>query len=150
MKPIEVSPIFFKPRPRLFHQVPVLETLKFVEMFQDNDMFYPNIKFFVERMAERAQRFFVDDICELGLLKRSLEIGRYKITKRGRKILRMRLHLTYDDGVKYNLATNMVREVKIQPIMDLEPKIIESQATASAAKTLSKTIGQEIGIDFKF
>lgn len=148
MKPIETSPIFVKPRPRLFHQVPVLEILRFVEMFQDDDMFYPRIRFFVERMAEDAQRFFVDDIYELGLLKRSLDIGRYKITKRGKTILRMRLHLTYDDGVKYNLAANIVREVKIEPIMDLEPKILESQTTASAAKTLSKTIGQEIGITF--
>jgi len=148
MEPIETSPIFVKPRPRLFHQVPVLETLRFVEMFQDNDAFYPSIKFFVEKMTESAQRFFVDDIYELGLLKRNLDIGRYKLTKRGRTILQSRLHLTYDDGVKYNLATNMVREVKIRPIMDLEPKILESQATASAAKALSKTIGQEIGINF--
>lgn len=147
MKPIETSPIFVKPRPRLFHQVPVLETLRFVEMFQDEDAFYPRIKFFVKRMAENAQRFFMDDIYELGLLKRNLDTGRYKITTRGKTILRMRLHLTYDDGVKYNLAANIVREVKIQPIMALEPKILESQTTASAAKTLSKTIGQEIGIN---
>ena len=148
MKPIETSPIFVKPRPRLLHQVPVLETLRFVEMFRNNDMFYPSIKLFVKRMTESAERFFVDDICELSLLKRSLDIGRYKITKRGRMILRTRLHSSYDDGVKYNLATNIVREVKIQPIMDLEPKIMKSQATASAAKTLSKTIGQRIGINF--
>jgi len=147
MKPIETSPIFVKPRPRLFHQVPVLETLKYVEMFQDNDLFYPRIKFFVKKMTEGAQRFFMDDIYELGTLKRCLDIGEYKITKRGRRILRMRLHLTYDDGVKYNLATNIVREVKIQPIKELEPKIAESQATASAAKALSKRIGQEIGIN---
>ena len=147
MKPIETSPIFVKPRPRLFHQVPILETLKFVETFRDNDMFYPRIKFFVKKMTEGAQRFFTDDIYELGLLKRCLDIGEYKITKRGRRILRMRLHLTYDDGVKYNLATNIVREVKIQPIRDLEPDIVESQVTASAAKALSKRIGQEIGID---
>jgi len=148
MKPIETSPLFVKPRPRLFHQVPVLETLKFVEMFRNDDAFYPRIKFFVEKMAENAQRFFMDDICELGLLKRCLDIGKYKITKRGRRILQMRLHSTYDDGIKYNIATNIVREVKIQPIMDVEQKIIESQTTASAAKTLSKKIGQEIGISF--
>ncbi len=149
MEPIETSPIFVKPRPRLFHQVPVLETLKFVEIFQDNDMFYPRIKYFVEKMTEGAQRFFVDEIYELGLLKRCLDIGRYKITKRGKIILRTRLHSTYDDGVKYNLATSIIiREFKIQPIIDLEPKIAESQATASAAKNLSKTIGQEIGIKF--
>jgi len=148
MKPIETSPIFVKPRPRLFHKVPVLETLKFVEMFRDNDVFYPRIKFFVEKMAENAQRFFVEDIYDLGLLKEYLDIGKYQITRRGRAVLRMRLRSTYDDGVKYNIATNIVREVKIQPIMDLKPKIIESQATASAAKALSKTIGQEIGIDF--
>ena len=147
MKPIETSPIFVKPRPRLFHQVPVLETLRFVEIFRDNDAYYPSIKFFVEKMTESAQIFFVDDIYELGLLKRYLEIGRYKITKRGRVILQTRLHSTYDDGVKYNLATNMVQEVKIQPIMDLEPKIANSQATASAAKALSKAIGQEVGIE---
>ena len=117
-------------------------------MFQDNNSFYPRIKFFVSKMAEGAQRFFIDDIYDLGLLKRCLDMGRYKLTKRGRMILRLRLHSTYEDGVKYNLATNMVREVKIQPIMDLEPKIMESQATASAAKALSKTIGQEIGINF--
>ena len=148
MKPIETSPLFVKPRPRLFHQVPVLETLKFVEMFRNDDAFYPRIKFFVEKMAENAQRFFMDDICELGLLKRCLDIGKYKITKRGRRILQMRLHSTYDDGIKYNIATNIVREVKIQPIMDVEQKIIESQTTASAAKTLSKKIGKEIGISF--
>jgi len=149
MKPIETSPIFVKHRPRLFHQVPVLETLKFVEMFKDNDKFYPSIKFFVKKMTEGAQRFFVDDIYELGLLKRCLDIGEYKITKRGRTILQMRLRFTYDDGLKYNLATNIVREVKIQPIMDLEPKIVESQGTASAAKDLSKRIGQKIGIDLQ-
>jgi len=148
MEPIETSPIFIKPRPRLFHQVPVLETLKFVEMFRDNRTFYPTIKYFVEKMTESAWRFFADDIYELGLLKRSLDLGKYKITRRGRTVLRMRLHLTYDDGIKYNLATNMVRNFKIQPIIDLEPKIAESQATASAAKALSKTIGQKIGIDF--
>jgi len=147
MEPIETSPIFVKIRPRLFHQVPVLETLRFVEIFQDNDAFYPSIKFFVEKMTEGAQRFFIDDIYELGLLKRHLDIGRYKLTKRGRTILQSRLHLTYDDGVKYNLATNIVRKVKIRPIIDLEPKILESQATASTAKALSKTIGQEIGIN---
>jgi len=147
MKPIETSPIFVKPRPRLFYQVPVLETLKFVEMFHDNNKFYPSIKFFVKKMIESAQRFFADDIYELGLLKRCLDIGEYKITRKGRTILQMRLHLTYDDGVKYNLAANIVREVKIQPIMDLEPRIVESQVTASAAKALSKKIGQEIGID---
>jgi len=148
MKPIEISPIFAKPRPRLFHQVPVLETLKFVEMFRDNRPLYPNIKFFVEKMTESAQRFFVDDIYDLGLLKRYLDFGRYKLTKRGKIILRTRLHSTYDDGVKYNVAMNLVRKVKIQPIIDLEPKIAESQSTASAAKVLSKTIGEEVGIDF--
>ena len=148
MEPIETSPIFVKPRLRLFYQVPVIETLRFVETFRDNNAFYPSIKFFVEKMAENAQRFFLDDIYDLGLLERYLDIGRYKLTKRGRTILETRLHSTYEDGVKYNLATNMVREVKIQPIMDLEPKIMESQATASAAKALSKTIGQEIGINF--
>jgi len=99
-------------------------------------------------MTESAQRFFVDEICDLGLLKRCLDVSRYRLTKRGRRILQMRLHSTYDDGVKYNLATNIVREVKIQPIIDLEPKLMKSQATASVAKALSKTIGQEIGINF--
>ena len=150
MQPIETASIFVKPRPRLFHQVPVIETLKFVEMFKDNDAFYPKIKYFVKKMTEGAQRFFMDDIYDLSLLKRSLEIGRYKITRRGRIFLQMRLHLTYDDGVKYNFATNVVRKFKIQPVLDLESKILESQATASAAKALSKTIGEKVGIDFKF
>jgi len=150
MQPIETASIFVKPRPRLFHQVPVIETLKFVEMFKDNDAFYPKIKHFVKKMTEGAQRFFMDDIYELSLLKRCLEIGRYKITRRGRVFLQMRLHMTYDDGVKYNFATNIVRGFKIQPILDLEPKIMESQAAASAAKTLSKTIGEEVGIDLSF
>jgi hypothetical protein len=147
-KPIEASPIFIKPRPRLFHQVPVVETLKFIEMFSDNDAFYPSIKYFVKEMTDGAQRFFVDEIYDLSRLKKSLDFGRYKITKRGRVILETRLHLTYEDGVKYNIAANIIREFKIQPIRDLEPKIIESQTTASAAKSLSRTIGEDIGIKF--
>lgn len=147
-KPIEASPIFIKPRPRLFHQVPVLETLKFIEMFRDYDMFHPRIKYYVKEMANGAQRFFLDEIYELSLLKKFLNFGGYKITKRGRVILETRLHLTYEDGVKYNVAANMIREFKIKPIRDLEPKIIESQTTASAAKSLSRTIGEEIGIKF--
>jgi len=145
-KPIEASPFFIKLRPRLFHQVPVLETLKFIEMFSDNYDFYPRIKYFVKRVTEGAQRFFIDEIYELSLLKRFLDFGRYKITSRGRIIMRTRLHLTYEDGVKYNIAANMIREFKIKPIRDLEPKIIESQSTASAAKSLSRKIGKEIGI----
>jgi len=148
MKPIETSLIFIKPRPRLFHKVPVMETLGFVERFQHNDSFYPRIRLFVERMAESVKNFFIDDICELGLLRSYLEMEEYRMTRKGRAILRMRLRVTYDDGVKYNIAANIVRRVKIRPIIDVEPKIMESQAVASAAKNLSKSIGEEIGITF--
>ena len=148
MKPIETSLIFIKPRPRLFHKVPVIETLRFIERFQHNDSFYPKIRFFAERMAESVKNFFIDDICELGLLRRYLEMEEYRITRKGRIILQMRLRVTYDDGVKYNIAANIVRRVKIKPIIDAEPKIMESQAVASAAKNLSKSIGEEIGITF--
>jgi len=148
MRPIEASPIFINLRPRLFHKVPVMETLEFIERFQYNDAFYPKIKSFVEKMAEGAKRFFTDDICELGLLRSCLETREYRITRNGRIILQMRLRVTYDDGVKYNIAANMVRKVKIRPIIDVEPKIMESQAIASAAKDLSRSIGEEIGITF--
>ena len=147
MEPIETSPIFINLRPRLFHKVPVLETLRFVKMFQNYEPFYSKIKFFVDNMVENAQRFFMDDIYELSVLKGRLDSGRYRISRRGRLILRMRLHLTYDDGIKYNVAANIVREIKIQPIVDLEPKILKSQETASTAKNLSKTIGEEMGIN---
>ena len=67
MEPIETTPIFINLRPRLFHKVPVLETIRFVRMFRNYEPFYSKIKFLVENMVENAQRFFMEDIYELSI-----------------------------------------------------------------------------------
>jgi len=56
-------------------------------------------------------------------------------------ILRARLHSIYDDGVKYGLAAHFMREVRIRPIVELEPEIEESRMIASTVKNLSRMVG---------
>ena len=147
MKPLETAPIFLKPRLRLLRQVPVVETLEFVKKFKDDDSFHPHIKYFVANMTEGVNSFFEEDIRQLGSLKWQLETGEYKLTVRGRMLLGNRLRSTYIDGLEYQIAADMLREIEIKPILDLEPTILKSKRTAFGAKNLSKQIGQETGIE---
>ena len=139
--------VFAKPRPKLFHQVPVLETSRLVEMFRYEGDFHPKIRTFVKRMVEEAQAFFLKDISDLECLKIGLDSSAFKVTRRGTVILRVRLHSIYDDGVKYGLAAHFMREVRIRPIVELEQEIEESRMIASTAKNLSRMVGWKAGIE---
>jgi len=145
--PIEASPVFAKPRPRLFHKVPVLETLRLVEMLRYEDRLHSKIEMFVKRMVKGAQAFFLKDIFDLECLKMGFDSGAFKMTKRGTVILRARLHSIYDDGVKYGLAAHLVREARIRHIVELESEIEESRMIASTAKNLSRIAGWKAGIE---
>jgi len=125
----------------------VLETLEFVEMFKNDELFYPQIERFAWDMARGARSVFTMDVNQLSVLKWQLEAGTYKISTRGRTILCDRLFSVYSDGVEYRIATRFLRDVKIEPIIDSKLAILKSEKAASEAKFISKEIGRETGIE---
>ena len=147
MKPIEAASIFAEPRLRLYHKVPVIETLKFVERFKHQRIFHPRIKYFVSAMTEGVGSFFRKDISQLSIFAWQLEAGEYKVTSRGKIFLGDRLCSIYTDGIEYQIISDILKKTRIEPILELESRILESKNVAYMAEKLSRKLCDETGIE---
>jgi len=145
--PIEVAQAFLRPRPRLFQQVPVVETLNFIYEFKDREDCYREMRRFLEKMLEGVQYFFAQDVYDLSLLELGLKERWYKITFRGKVLLEDRLRSTYSDGIEYRINADALTRMDVEPIMDLEAGIQRSSRMGYEAAALSRRIGDKVGIE---
>ena len=145
--PIEVAQVFLRPRPRLFQRVPVVETLSFIYKFKGREDYYEDIKRFLERMVEDVQLFFAQDMYDLSFLELGLTEGRYRITAKGRVLLGDRLRSTYSDGTGYRIQADALRRLEVEPVMELETRILRSGRMGYEVATLSRRIGDKVGIE---
>ncbi len=145
MKPLETAPILLKPRVRLRYRVPLSETLELVRTCRYEDRYYLTIKQSTERVLEGSNRIFANDVFDLSLFEIELETNQYRITPKGRYALGRRLNSTYADGMEFKAASVFMRGVRIEPIVRLRPRFIESEDLALEAATMSRRIG--VGLD---
>jgi hypothetical protein len=144
MMPLESANVLLKPRVCLQYQVPVAETLHFVYQFQHYERYYREIQRYVERMAESATGIFVRDIYQLITLEVELMQGRYKITPRGKQLIRDRLQLTYQDGWGYHYHITTLGQAAIKPIQAIQNSLVTSGQLALDAAHISQRIRDNI------
>jgi len=145
--PIETAQVFLRPRPRLCQRVPVAETLSFIYKFWDREDYYEDMRRFLNRMLEDVQHFFAQDVFDLAFLELGLVEGRYRITTKGRALLGDRLRSTYSDGMGYHIRAGALGHMEVKPVTDLRTRILRSSRMGYEAATLSRRIGDEVGIE---
>ena len=135
------------PRLRLYQRVPVAETVRFVNRFKDREDYYEDMRRLLGRMVDDVQRFFAQDVYELSFLELDLAEGRYKVTAKGKALLKNRLNSTYSDGTEYRIQADILRRLEVRPVRAVETGILRSERMGYEAAALSRRIGDEVGIE---
>lgn len=146
-RPVETAAEFVKPRLRLCQQVPVTEVLWFVERYQNQEEHYPDLRRVLAAMVRDVQRVFAQDLFTLHAFEVRLVAGQYTVTRRGRLALRDRLRDAFSDGVAYRIRVHTLTAIDSPPVAELRPDIQLSSVMGQLTATLSRRIGDQVGID---
>ncbi len=149
MRPLESAPIFLRPRVRLRYQVPLTETVELVRTSGNDEKCYPAIEESLASVVAGSSRVFTQDVLDLAILKLGIEAHQYRLTTRSRHVLRRRLNTTYADGLEFKATAAFLRGVRIEPIVKLRPRLLESEELALEAIAVTKGIGVETDIDLE-
>jgi len=101
----------------------------------------------VESLVEGSSKVFIQDVFDLTILQLGLEARQYSITARGKYVLGRSLNTTYADGMEFKATAIFLVGAKIEPIVRLRPRLMESEELALEAAAMSRRIGVEIDIE---
>jgi hypothetical protein len=147
--PLELLPIFARPRLPWWMKFPVKEMLKLIDLHSSRPSYEGILKQALGRFADVTKSLFSRDVEDLLWLEYGLHTL-YTLSPYGLKILEGRLDAIYSDCVEFNLTSNHLKRLKLRPVKELMPKIVEAESVSIGAMRLSKSIGNEVGIEVRY
>ncbi|MEM3693140.1 MAG: hypothetical protein QXI39_03875 [Candidatus Bathyarchaeia archaeon] len=147
--PVELLPIFARPRLPWWMKFPVKEMLKLIELRSSNPSYEGILRQALGRFADVTKSLFSRDLADLLWLDYGLRTF-YTLSPYGVKVLEGRLDAIYSDCFEFNLTSNHLKRIEVRPVKEFMPKIEEVESVSVGAMQLSKEIGSELGIEVRY
>ncbi|MEM2905102.1 MAG: hypothetical protein QW057_09905 [Candidatus Bathyarchaeia archaeon] len=147
--PVESLPVFARPRLPWRMRFPVREMFQLIELCQVRSSHEGVLKEAVGRLAEGTKLLFSRDIADLLWLHYGLSRPCI-LSSYGVRILEQRLDAIYSDGVEFRLTSDQLKRLNLPPVEEQRQKIEEAETVSTKAMQLSKTIGENVGIEIRY